>query len=89
MTTALEVAKWMRMKIRREGPLRHKDAVEEITKRFGDEFIYINENGNPAIREDVLVAFRELTKYTVVWEQLMLRWRKRRPGDPPGVRQAD
>jgi len=89
LTTALEVAKWMRIKRHKEGILRHKDAVEGITTRFGDEFIYINKDGNPAIREDVLAEFRGLTKHSVVWEKSMLRWRKRRRGDPPGVRQVD
>jgi hypothetical protein len=89
MATAQEVARWMQRKIYREKALAHSDAVEGITKHFGDDFIYINKLGNPAIREDVLDEFRELTRYSVVWESSMLRWRKRRPGDPPDAPQAD
>jgi hypothetical protein len=79
----------MQRKIREERILNHRDAVEGIRQHFGDEFIYINKNGNPAIREDVLQEFRHITEQSVVWELGMLRWRKRREDDPRGVRQVD
>ena len=89
MHTAAEVARWMQRKTREDQVLNHRDAVKGIRQHFGDEFIYINRNGNPAIREDVLEEFRRMTQQSVVWELGMLRWRKRRPDDPRGVRQVD
>jgi len=89
MPTAPEVARWMQRKIREDRILYQRDAAEAIRQQFGEEFVYINENGNPAIREDILAEFRQLTEQSVVWEHGMLRWRKRRPDDPRGVRQVD
>lgn len=70
------------------GGLLYQDTVVyEIASTFGDEFTYLNDNGNLAIRKDVLEAFRKLTKNTVVWEHDSRAWRKREPYDSPGRQQ--
>ena len=61
----------------------------EIEDLFGDEFTYVNENGNRAIDKKVLAEFRKLTKDTVVWERGERRWRLREDYDESGKRQAD
>jgi hypothetical protein len=40
--------------------------VYEILDRFGEEFVYDNENGNLAIARPVLKEFRKLTEDSVV-----------------------
>ena len=49
----------------------------EISDRFGERFIYVNSNGNPAINRDVLREFDSLTKSAVVWEFASRLWRAR------------
>ena len=64
--------------------LDQKSAVHRIRERFGDEFIYVNRNGNAAIDKRVLDEFNLLTKDRVVWERKRRWWRRREPYDPPG-----
>jgi hypothetical protein len=58
--------------------------VHEIALKFGDEFTYINANGNTSVRKDVLSAFRKLSGNAVVWERSERMWRKRQPHDGSG-----
>jgi hypothetical protein len=67
-----------------KGRLYQDDAVSEIEKRFGAEFVYANEAGNPAISRRVLAAFRRLTEADAVWDRGDRCWERRRPTDPPG-----
>ena len=72
-----------------QGDLYQEEAVYEILDRFGEEFVYENENGNWAISKPVLREFQKLTEETVVWERGGRFWRKRQEYDPKGKRQAD
>jgi len=67
--------------LKRKGDLYQDASVREIAKKFGSQFTYSNDNGNEAIRKDVLSAFRKLSKDTVVWEREDRYWRMRKPGD--------
>jgi hypothetical protein len=84
MTTAVEVAKWMVAELDRTQLLDQELTVYEISKKFGDEFTYINPNGNLAISKDVLKHFNKITAADVVWSRSERHWRKRQPGDEPG-----
>ena len=46
MATAKEVAKWMADKIQEEEWYPQELFAGEIEDLFGDEFTYVNENGN-------------------------------------------
>ena len=46
-----------------------------IQEKFGESFVYENENGNLAISRQVLADFRHLTEGKVVWEREEKRWR--------------
>jgi hypothetical protein len=59
-------------------------AVSKIAEKFGKEFTYVNENGNEAIRKDVLSAFRKLTADSIVWGRY---WRTRKQTDKPSRQQ--
>jgi hypothetical protein len=87
--TPREVAEWMLEEIKGTGYLYQEDVVYEIASKFGDEFTYINQNGNLAIDKQVLREFRELTESSVVWKRGEKLWRMREDYDPPGKRQAD
>jgi uncharacterized protein DUF6953 len=85
--TPEEIAKWMVDALERDDCLYQDTAVYDIAGRFGDEFTYINQNGNLAIDRRVLAAFRHLTEKTVVWERGERVWRKRHEADESGRRQ--
>jgi uncharacterized protein DUF6953 len=55
-----------------------------MAEKFGSQFTCDNQNGDLAIRIDVLTAFRKLTKDSVVWVREGSYWRMRDPRDGPG-----
>lgn len=85
-STPEEVADWMMSTVKAKGELYQEDAVSEIEARFGNIYIYENENGNPAIGRNVLSAFRRISD-DVVWERAERKWRMRENSDEPGRRQ--
>jgi len=83
-----EIAQWMADRLeQQDSSLYQADAVDEIAKRFGEQFTYLNDNGNPAIDKRVLRAFKTITGDTVVWERWDFCWRKRTERDAPGRKQ--
>jgi hypothetical protein len=80
---AHKVAEWMLKELKRMGKLRQDTVVYEIAEKFGSRFTYDNEDGNLAIRIDVLASFGVLTKDSVVWVEEDRYWRMRTPGDRP------
>ena len=87
MATAQEIATWMLKELERANELYQEDVVYEIASQFGNEFAYDNENGNLAIRKDILAAFRKLTGDSVIWVRGERYWRKREAFDEPGRQQ--
>jgi hypothetical protein len=79
-----EVAQWMVEQLDGQGPgssylsgvLYQDDAADGISAIFGGEFIYTNENGNPAIRKDVLKEFRRLRGDNVKWDSGLSCWER-------------
>ena len=53
-----DIAEWMAKQLEDGTYLYQNVVVYSIAAEFGDQFTYYNENGNPAIRKDVLAAFR-------------------------------
>lgn len=87
MATSREVADWMLEQLKREDTLHQESVVGDIEDKFGDEFVYENENGNLAISKGVLAEFRKLTGETVVWSRAERFWRFREDHDEPGRQQ--
>jgi uncharacterized protein DUF6953 len=85
--SAEDVATWMLEELQRVEFLYQDTVVEQIASTFGDEFTYINDNGNMAIRKDVLASFRKLCGDTVVWERGERMWRRRQDHDGPARQQ--
>lgn len=79
-----EVAAWMAQQVEEHGYLDQEVAASTIPSKFGDEFVYENDNGNPAISRKVLKAFRTLTQDTVVWDREERSWLRRSKGDGAG-----
>ena len=87
MSTAAEVAAWMKAFFDSDDFLDQHVAVTEIMERFGEKFACINANGNLAISPAVLKAFNAITGDAVVWERSGRMWRKRQDHDLPGGQQ--
>ena len=79
--TPKDVADWMHKEIRKRGLLHQCDVVYEIRDVFGEEFTYLNLNGNLAIDRRVLGEFRKLTEDTIVWDRSECFWRGRTKHD--------
>lgn len=84
MTSPKDVAGWMLSELQSEGVLYQESAVYQIVNRYGEQFTYHNENGNLAIRKEVLNAFRRISNDYVVWSRADRCWRMRGDGDLPG-----
>ena len=86
--TEADVANWMLQQVE-HGILDQKRAAYHIRRYFGEKFVYLNRNGNPAISREVLKEFLKITLHTVVWNRKERFWRQRRPGDPRRSRAVD
>jgi hypothetical protein len=89
MTTKKDVAEFMLNQLKSKNRIYQENIVYEIKKTFGEEFVYINENGNLAIDKGILKEFRNLTKNSVVWDRGDFAWRFRKESDPNNSRQVD
>ena len=80
-------ATWMLTELQAQGVLYQEEAVYSIQEKFGDDFVYLNDNGNLAISRSVLKEFRLLTGEDFVWERGERCWRFRQQYDQPGRQQ--
>ncbi|MCQ6563232.1 DUF6953 family protein [Paenibacillus mendelii] len=72
--TADEVAEWMFKELQNTGMLYQEQAVDYISKHFGESFIYVNENGNRSIDKEVKKAFKKLHRGRAAWERDGFFW---------------
>ena len=81
--TADDVAIWMLEQVQSKF-LYQDDAAYEIDSKFGSDFVYYNDNANPAINKTVLKKFKALSGDVIVWSRSERLWRKREAGDAEG-----
>ncbi|MDO7906218.1 hypothetical protein Q5741_07270 [Paenibacillus sp. JX-17] len=72
--TAQEVAEWMVKEIRFKGQLYQTDAIEYVKVHFGEQFVFINENGNESLSKEVKKAFRKLHGGRIAWDRDGFQW---------------
>lgn len=60
--------------IRFRGMLRQEEAIAYISSHFGEEFVFINENGNPSLQKEVIKTFRKLHGGRVPWDRDGFFW---------------
>ncbi|MBP3965421.1 DUF6953 family protein [Paenibacillus lignilyticus] len=72
--TAQEAAEWMVQELKSAGMLRQEQAVAHIKAHFGEQFIYVNENGNESIDKEVKKAFKKLHGGRAAWERDGFFW---------------
>jgi len=81
MTTAKDVADWMLAELTAATYLEQGAVVYRISEKFGEAFVYQNDNGNLAINKKVLKEFRTLTEGKAVWDRSDKGWRLLRQGE--------
>jgi hypothetical protein len=74
MPTNEEVAEWMVTQIEERGSVSQKTMVAQIKNQQGEEFVYTNENRNPAISKGVLKEFGKLKEGKVRWDTRRRCW---------------
>lgn len=87
--TAKDVAAWMLGQVEGQGALYQREAAWHIRRYFGERFIYLNQNHNPAISREVLKEFLLVSLKGVVWNRRERYWRPRHLTDPPNRRMVD
>jgi hypothetical protein len=89
MESPKDVAEFMQRRLKQDQALYQDVVVYEILNKFGEEFTYINRNGNLSIDKSVLQEFRKLTEGSVIWQRGEGAWRFRQDYDAPGRQQPD
>lgn len=71
------VAEFMINEILEKGYVYQEYLVHDIQEKFGDDFVYINENGNLAISKKVLNDFKKLKEQNnIEWDRSDKSWVK-------------
>lgn len=71
------VAEFMISEILEKGYVYQEYIVQDIQEKFGDDFVYINENGNLAISKKVLNEFKKLKEQNnIEWDRSDKSWVK-------------
>ncbi|MNH95200.1 hypothetical protein D3C81_827510 [compost metagenome] len=69
-----QVAEWMVQEIRQRGILHQEEAIEYVRSHFGEQYVFINENGNASLSKEVKKAFRKLHGGRVAWDRDGFFW---------------
>lgn len=86
---ARDVAVFMLRHLSRNGGILYQRSIAfEIREQYGDDFVYINDDGHLGIARSVLSEFRKLTEDEVVWSRRQRLWRFRRDRDNPTSRMS-
>ncbi|MBP1906358.1 hypothetical protein J2Z32_003007 [Paenibacillus turicensis] len=72
--TAQQVAEWMVEEIRFKGNLYQTDAIEYVKTNFGEQFVFVNDNGNASLSKEVKKAFRKLHGGRIAWDRDSFMW---------------
>lgn len=72
--TAQDVAEWMVKEIRFTGTLYQTAAIEYVKENFGEQFVFVNENGNASLSKEVKKAFRKLHGSKIAWDRDGFLW---------------
>ncbi|GAB6929772.1 hypothetical protein JCM10914A_37550 [Paenibacillus sp. JCM 10914] len=72
--SAQQVAEWMVEEIRFTGNLYQTEAIRYVREHFGEEFVFVNENGNASLSKDVKKAFRKLHGGRIAWDRDGFMW---------------
>src|SRR5438045_8096186 len=69
-----EVAQFLLNQIVERGSYTQREFVDDVRERFGEHFIYINENKNLAVNGRVYTAFRKMHNRRIRWDPSGFLW---------------
>lgn len=75
--TPAEIAAYLLERINAEGTVYQSDFVHDVSARFGEKFVFINDNGNPAVVPSVYRVFRKIKAENpreVQWDRWDFSW---------------
>lgn len=72
--TAQDVAAWMVHAIEFQGTLRQEDAISYVRENFGEQFVFVNEQGHASLDKEVKKAFRKQHRGRVAWDRDGFFW---------------
>jgi hypothetical protein len=72
--SANDVAEWMLKEVKSAGILYQEEAVQHILTNFGEEYIYVNDNGNQSLSKDVKKIFKKLHGGKAAWDRDGFFW---------------
>lgn len=73
-TTERQIAEWMVNEIKNRGMLRQEEAIAHVKEHFGEQYIFVNENGNVSLEKEVKKAFRKLHRGRIAWDRDGFFW---------------
>lgn len=73
-TKAQEIANWMLQEVKEVGILRQEAAVSFILQNYGEQYLYVNENGNQSIDKEVKKLFKKMHGGRVAWDRDGFFW---------------
>lgn len=73
-TTEQRIAEWMVNEIKFRGMLRQEEAIEHVKQHFGEQYIFVNENGNASLEKEVKKAFRKQHRGRIAWDRDGFFW---------------
>ena len=72
-----DVAQYMNEQLKKNGNMLYQeDIAYDIKSKYGDGYVYENENGNLAINKKVLKKFKEIRDSDVEWDKSEKCWLK-------------
>ena len=69
-----EIAEWMLAELKFRGILHQEEAVAHIRGKYGEQYLYTNENGNVSIDKAVKKTFKKLHGGRAAWERDGFFW---------------
>ncbi|OXM14814.1 DUF6953 family protein [Paenibacillus herberti] len=69
-----KIAQWMVDEIRDKSLLRQEDAIAHVRSHYGDQYVFVNEQGNASLEKEVKKAFRKLHRGRIAWDRDGFFW---------------
>jgi len=73
-TKVQEIAEWMLQEVKEVGTLHQEVAVAYIVQNYGEQYLYVNENGNQSIDKDVKKLFKKMHGGRAAWDRDGFFW---------------
>jgi hypothetical protein len=73
-TIEQQIAAWMVGQIREVGTLKQEDAIAYVRSEYGEQYVFISENGHVSLEKEIKKAFRKLHGGKIAWDRDGFLW---------------